>query len=338
LVAAVTLAGSLVATGTNTDRPGLPANDPAPGTVIEGPDGHAAYVVATGTHQGVSWTLSAHEDESGLCIDIEHDQGGGGSCGEFKPNRLHMSINSGDGDDPLSIEGAVGPKVDSLEFRYVTTQGAPTVETILSTEEFYEAPRQISLPVRFFMIFLPRGATLQSVSALDTVGEVVDEHADLDLFPSDTNPPTGPQEQIATGRVSGLEWELLARPHEQGPCFEFLLSGPRSEGGGGSCTLEADDPGRLALSQTTFESRPGIAPAFGIAPAETSAVILQLGDSGTVQGELFDAPDRFGKVRFFLVFPPGAKSKGTVVASNESGEVLAREKLCAAETPPGSTC
>ncbi|MDQ4059350.1 MAG: hypothetical protein M3124_09545, partial [Actinomycetota bacterium] len=81
-----------------------------------------------------------------------------------------------------------------------------------------------------------------------------------------------------------------------------------------------------------------IAPAFGVAPAETKEMALELEEGTTIAGELFAAPDRFGKVRFFLVFPADAKSKGTVVASDGSGEVLARGKLCAALAPLGSTC
>ena len=339
LMAAVALAGSLVGTGATTpDRRSLPADTPTPGTVIDGSDGHAAYVVATGSEQGASWVLSAHEDESGLCVDIEHDQGGGGSCGEFKPSRLAMSINSGDGDDPLLVQGAVGPEVDSLEVRYLDSEGTPTVETILRTEDFYDAPRQISLPVRFFLVFLPRGATPQSVRALDAAGEIVDEQKGLDQVFQTRNPQIGPEELIAKGRVEGMEWELVARPHAQGPCFEFFLGAGQSQGGGGSCSLEADGPGQLALSQTTFENQPAVAPAFGVAPGATKEVTLELEDGSTVAGELFDAPSRFGEVRFFLLFTPDANTKGTVVASDESGEVLQRGKLCAAEAPPGSTC
>ena len=335
LVAAVALAGSVVGT-TTRDRPSVPANHPLPGTVIDGPDGHAAYVVATGNDQGASWTLSAHEDESGLCIDIEHGLEAGGGCGEFKPNRLSMTIDPGDGNDPVSILGPVGPKVDSVVIEYQTADGES--QTIsLERSDLYDAPRQISLPVRFFLIFLPRGATPESVAALNAEGQVVAEQAELDRDLAGMNPPTGPPEQIATGRVEGLDWEFVARPHQEGTCFEFFLGTDQSKGGGGSCVSVADGPARLALAQTTFEVGPTIAPAFGVAPADAQDVTLELDGGTTVAGKLFDAPDRFGKVRFFLVFPPDVGVKGTVVARDRSGEVLQRGKLCSIGTPPGST-
>jgi hypothetical protein len=249
-----------------------------------------------------------------------------------------MSINSGDGNDPLSIEGAVGPKVDSLVVRYLITEGVPKEDVVMNLEDFYDAPRQISLPVRFFIVFLPDGAVPLRVAALDSAGDVVDEHADLDQNLRDTDPPTGPEEQIATGRFGDQEWELLARPHQEGPCYEFFLVTGQSQGGGGSCALAASNPAQLEFSQTTFEGRPGIAPAFGFAPLKTKKVTLELDDGTSVAAELFDAPDRFGKVRFFLGFPPDADAKGTVVATDGSGEILQRAKLCAAGAPPGSTC
>ncbi|MGH2702966.1 MAG: hypothetical protein ACRDJ2_14490 [Actinomycetota bacterium] len=341
LVTAVALAGSLVGT-TTRDRPSVPANDPLPGTVIDGPDGHAAYVVATGKDQGADWTLLAHEDENGLCVDIEHGLEAGGGCGEFKPNRLSMTIDPGDGNDPVSILGPVGPKVDSVVIEYQTADGEP--QTIsLERGDLYDAPRQISLPVRFFVVILPLGAAPERVAALDASGGVVDEHAELDLTLEDTNPQTGPQEQIATGRIEGLDWEFVARPHAQGPCFEFFLGAGQSQGGGGSCSSEADGPRRLALSQTTFENHPDVAPAFGVAPAATEDLWLEPSEPTPgdlkvhLAGDLFDAPDRFGKVKFFLVFPPNAESTGTVVASDGSGEMIARGKLCAIGAPPGST-
>lgn len=49
------------------------------------------------------------------------------------------------------------------------------------------------------------------MAALDTSGGVVDEHAELDRTLEDMNPQTGPEEQIATGRIEGLDWEFVAR-------------------------------------------------------------------------------------------------------------------------------
>lgn len=120
-------------------------------------------VLASGEVDGTPWRLVAYESESGLCVDVEIEQGAVGGCGSMPLDRdLEVGQGSVSGLDKMIIHGKVSERVARVEVHPV--EGSPVAARIISDPG--------GLGVNFFVLFVPPD-TLGDVVAVDAAGNVL---------------------------------------------------------------------------------------------------------------------------------------------------------------------
>jgi hypothetical protein len=122
-----------------------------------------AVVLARGVVDRTPWKLLAYRSESGLCVDLEIEEGSTGGCGPVPMDReFEVSQGSVLGLDRMIIHGKVSERVASVEVRPL--DGGPIATEIISDPA--------GLGVSFFVQFVPRD-TLGEIVALDAAGNLL---------------------------------------------------------------------------------------------------------------------------------------------------------------------
>ena len=120
--------------------------------------------LASGEVDGRPWRLVAYESESGLCVDVEIEQGAVGGCGSIPIDRdLELGQGSVFGLDKMIIHGKVSKRVALVEVRPV--EGSQVAASVI--------PDPGGLGVNFFVLFVPPD-TLGDVVAVDAAGNVLE--------------------------------------------------------------------------------------------------------------------------------------------------------------------
>lgn len=121
-------------------------------------------VLASGEVDGRPWKLLAYQSESGLCVDLEIEQGAAGGCGPVPLDGDLVLMQGGIfGLDKMILHGMVSERVAVVEVRSV--EGHPVATSII--------PDPGGLGVNFFVLFVPPD-TLGEVVAVDAAGNVLD--------------------------------------------------------------------------------------------------------------------------------------------------------------------
>jgi hypothetical protein len=153
---------------------------------------------------------------------------------------------------------------------------------------------------------------------------------------------------IDAGRVQDEPWSLVALEQNgngalwsegaPGPCGELFL-GSWGDDGGGSFCLRLDDI-EDSLEMTSMGIVWGVGPITayaGVATNRVDRIELDLVGGVSRLVPLLDGPPGVN-ARYFVVFVPNG-ARGSVLAYGESGEVVGRNELCAAqlEVPADAT-
>jgi hypothetical protein len=172
--------------------------------------------------------------------------------------------------------------------------------------------------VRSLLLLVVLGASLPACGAKGNPA------TDLTVSPSTDGdglhpPANGPVETIATGRVTGWDWELTGYESGEGLCVDLHL-GSNSAGGCGSGGSRKP----LRVGSIDYGSDlPNKLQVHG--QLSGSVTSLRAKFSGMVQEVRLHFSERFDRT-FFVVFLPKEEG-GRLIARNSSGRVLAREAV-----------
>jgi len=145
---------------------------------------------------------------------------------------------------------------------------------------------------------------------------------------------------IDAGRVQDEPWSLVALEQNgngalwseaaPGPCGELYLGSWGDDGGGSFCLrLDAIE---ASLEMTSMGIVWGVGPITayaGVATSRVDQIELDLEGGGSKVVPLLDGPPGVS-ARYFVVFVPNG-ARGSMLAYGESGDVVGRDVLCAAE-------
>jgi hypothetical protein len=145
---------------------------------------------------------------------------------------------------------------------------------------------------------------------------------------------------IDAGRVQDEPWSLVALEQNgdgalwseasPGPCGELFLGSWGDDGGGSFCLrLDAIE---ASLEMTSMGIVWGVGPITayaGVATSRVDRIELDLVGGGSRLVPLLDGPAGVS-ARYFVVFVPNG-ARGSVLAYGESGDIVGRNALCAAQ-------
>lgn len=156
----VVAAGALRSPSTTQPR-GLPLESPSPADH----EVRAKTEVGRGTVSGQTWTLVAHEGDSGLCVDLQVGDGTSSVCGFDVPGQrdLGLSESSQRAVSRTAIHGAVSKGVLALQ---VTLDDGERIDV-----DIIQGPA--GFDVNFFAAFLPPDAE-GVVEARDSQGSLLE--------------------------------------------------------------------------------------------------------------------------------------------------------------------
>jgi hypothetical protein len=161
-----------------------------------------AVVLASGDVDGRPWKLLAYQSESGLCVDLEIEQGAAGGCGAVPIDGDLVLMQGGVfGLDKIILHGMVSERVAAVEVRSV--KGHPVATPII--------PDPGEMGVNFFVLFVPPDA-LGEVVAVDAAGNVLDSarlrpvergEPPASVVQDEGNPPTASVTRCIQAETSG---------------------------------------------------------------------------------------------------------------------------------------
>ena len=153
---------------------------------------------------------------------------------------------------------------------------------------------------------------------------------------------------IDAGRVQDEPWSLVALEQNgegelwseaaPGPCGELFLGSSGDDGGASFCLRLDGMEGSPEMSSIGIVWGVGpITASAGVVTSRVDRIELELVGGGSRRVPLLDGPPGVSG-RYFVVFVPNG-ARGSVVAYGESGEVVERDVLCAAqlEVPADAT-
>lgn len=169
LLVAVGVVGSPLAIGAVDRIPFLASRFPPPSDVPAGvepvPTGQE-FVIASGSVDGVKWTYSVYETDRGLCTSLNTRNSSGGSCGIDLSRPLGVSTSTFTQKGLTFVDGVAKENVERVEL--VLEDGRVLK---VPTES---APAELDRDLRFFVISVPEGTSVDEVVAKNARGEVVD--------------------------------------------------------------------------------------------------------------------------------------------------------------------
>lgn len=308
--------------------------------------------VARGDYKGTPWRLSVFTEPA---IGADHAEGyhSLGLSGYLGDDRF--VFHSGVRPDS-ALEGTVGTKLWALkeglpEALVVSGTVAPDIVRVAFSEggltrsvETLGVPPEVG-DFRVYVLFAPFGTDVgclrwdietlncfggqQRVLGFDAAGEVVAEerlHPSIGRDCLVCSEETDPDEFVAEGSESGLEWRLSARRYGSERCFAFSLG---SETAGGRACLTRPGSGWFGeVGQRVEPDSPEVAPVYGAVPPSVDEVEVVLHDGSSIPARIFRPQNH--SLGYYLAWIPDAYASGWVRFIAQ-GRELGSLPLCAAE-------
>lgn len=132
---------------------------------------------------------------------------------------------------------------------------------------------------------------------------------------------TGPVVTLATGRLAGQQWKLLANDSNQGLCVHLELTSPeRGRSGGCGVSRDAGSVGLLTATVAT-----GATWIFGPVGTRARSVEVRLPDGTSVPARAVTGRG-FG-VNFYVATRAMPTTPASVVARGASGSIVGRQDV-----------
>ena len=129
--------------------------------------------VGRGRSLGFGWRYVVYESAEGVCTQLELATAGGSGCGSILPpaGEVFGSVGSGSSSSgPTTVEGMVTEEVASVRVHLV---GGGGVDVVMMSLE------PAGLSGKAFVGIAPPGSEVESITALDDDGEVIETFAFL---------------------------------------------------------------------------------------------------------------------------------------------------------------